>query len=447
MKFNGYKFLLICLTVIMLVSCKKFLEVKPKGIIIPEKVADYEGLLNSRTMTMTFPVNLLDFTDDNLNDITSNNPSSTANGYYWRPILTVNEKADPDVWGPLYHTIYATNVIINNVMAATEGTTEKKKSVLGEALVVRATCYLDLLTVFAKAYDPLTAASDPGVPLMTSTNVTDKTPPRASVKVVLELLISDLERAAADLPTSNLNRYRATKYSAYGLLSRIYLYMADYQNALKYSDLALTAPNRVLDYNTYPTGDDMPVYDKNPEVLLQRSGYNGGSPVFMLYSDDLKSYFNDDDLRYSFLTVENNEGFGRGSLPGFYNFGITVPELLLTRAEVLARQKNFNDAMTVINELRKNRIKTAAYADQTAASGEEALTKVLMERRRELAYSGLRWFDMKRLDNEGRMPEVRRINPVTQAVEAVLSPGSPNYTFEIPVRVSMFNPDIELNHK
>ena len=70
-------------------ACNKFLDVKPKGIILPEKVADYEGLLNSPTLTRTFPINLLDFTDDNFNDIDNTNQSSTANGYYWRPVLTV----------------------------------------------------------------------------------------------------------------------------------------------------------------------------------------------------------------------------------------------------------------------------------------------------------------------------------------------------------------------
>src|SRR5690606_35483975 len=103
--------------------------------------------------------------------------------------------------------------------------------------------------------------------------------------------------------------------------------------------------------------------------------------------------------------------------------------------------------MDIVNMVRQNRIKTAAYVDQTASSGEEALGLVLAERRRELAFSGLRWFDMKRLDREGRMPEVKRINPDTQEVYAVLTPGSANYTFEIPVRVQLFNPGMELNHQ
>jgi hypothetical protein len=430
----------------LLCGCNKFLDITPKSVIIPKRVADYEGILNAPTLTNPFPINLLDFTDDNLNSFDALNQSSTANGYQWRSIITINEKASPDVWGPLYRCIYDANVVITGIGGATEGTDIQKQQILGEALVMRAGCYLDLLTVFAKAYNASTAAADPGLPLVTTINVTDAAPQRSSLKATLDTLLSNVTAATALLPNDNINRYRVTKYAAYGLLSRIYLYMADYVNAKKYTDLALQATHVLLNYNSYAAYTAMPVYDLNPEVLWQRAAVSG-SPVFMLYSADLKTYFNADDIRYSFLTVTNNNGLGRASLPGRYNFGITFPEMYLTRAELLARAGDFNGAMTVVNTLRKNRIKTAAYADQTASSPEEALVKVLAERRREMAYSGMRWFDMKRLDQEGRMPEVTRVNLTTGEVMAKLSPHGANYTFEIPVRVSLFNPNMTLNHK
>jgi hypothetical protein len=445
-KYMNRPVILLWLIAGMFSACNKFLDITPKSVIIPEKVADYEGLLNSPTLTKPFPINLLDFTDDNLNALDALTQSPTANGYYWRPIITINEKASPEVWGPLYHCIYDANVVINGIGGAAEGTAVQKQQILGEALVMRAGCYLDLLTVFAKAYNASTAASDPGLPLVTSINVTDAAPQRASLKATLDTLVSNVTAAAAMLPTDNINRYRVTKYAAYGLLSRIYLYMADYVNAKKYTDLALQATHALLNYNAYADYTQMPVYDLNPEVLWQRAAVSG-SPVFMLYSANLKTYFNADDLRYIFLTVTNNNGLGRASLPGRYNFGITFPEMYLTKAELLARAGDFTGAMTVVNLLRKNRIKTAVYADQSATSPEDALVKVLAERRRELAYSGLRWFDMKRLDQEGRMPEITRVDPTTGAVLAKLSPHGDNYTFEIPVRVSQFNPSMTLNHK
>ena len=437
---------LIFFAAMALSACEKFLDIKPKGLILPEKVSDYEGILNSPTLTKTFPINLLDFTDDNYNVFDALNQSPTANGYYWRPIITVDEKAAPDVWGPIYHAIYDTNVIINGIMEAPDGSMEKKQQVLGEALVTRANCYMDLLTVFSKAYNPATASTDPGLPMVTSTNVTDVVPMRATVQATLDAITADVLTASAILPITNVNRYRVTKYTAYGLLSRIYLYMADFPNAKKYAEMALVATHSTLNYNAFATKTLLPKYELSPEVLWIRTAVSG-SPTFMLYSDDLKTYFNTNDIRYSFSTVSNNSGLGRASLPGLYNFGITFPEMDLTRAEVMARQGDFSGAMTIVNNLRKNRIRTAAYADQVAANGQEALIKVLAERRRELAYSGLRWFDMKRLDQEGRMPAVTRINPVGKQVVATLAQHSENYTFEIPIRVQMFNPNMQLNHK
>lgn len=429
------------------------MDVKPKGLVLPEKLIDYERILNSPTLTGTFSSNLLDFTDDIYQSPNAADQSATANGYYWRPILTVDEKADPAVWQQVYRVIYDTNVIINGVLNANDGTELQKKSVCGEALVIRANSYLELLTVFAKAYNPATANTDPGLPLVSTTNVSDKVPARSSVQATLNAIIADVNQAVELLPSTNINRYRVTKYAAYGLLSRIYLYMGDFTNAKKYTDLALQAPHSLLNYNNNYYNDfensksNFPVYELSPEVLWQRDSY--GYVGFGAYSADLKSYFDATDLRYQYLAFDNKSKgtIIRAPFPGACNYGITFPELYLTRAELLAREGKNTEAMALVNLIRKNRIKTASYEDQTAASSEEALVKVLAERRRELAFSGLRWFDMKRLDQEGRMPEVKRINASTQATEATLAPHSPNYTFEIPIKVQAFNPGMQLNFK
>ncbi len=443
---NRYIIILLVIITGVFSSCDKFFDVKPKGLVLPETVSDYEAMLNSPTMTRTFQLNLLHFADDIHNSADELNVSPAVNGYYWRPIITINEKFSPDIWGPLYRVIYNSNVIIKGVPNSTGGTEEERQGVISEALVIRANAYFEMLTVFAKAYDASTAATDPGLPLVTSTSVVDKAPGRSSLQATLDSIINDVTKASISLPQSNINRYRVTNYIAYGLLSRVYLYMADYANAKKYTDMALQAPHGFLDYNTMADYQDAPAYELSPEVLWQRTSASGG-PTFMIYSEDLNSYFDTTDLRYSLLTVTNNNGLGRSGFRGAYNFGITFPELYLTKAELLAREGNYEEAMEIVNMLRKYRIKTDSYVEQTAASGNEAFEKVLAERRRELAYSGLRWFDMKRLDQEGLMPEVKRINRETMEVITTLPPNSPKYTFEIPVRVQMFNPEMELNHQ
>lgn len=430
----------------LLMACNEFLDVKPKGLVIPEKIAHYENLLNSPTLLKTFPINLLDFTDDFATSYDILNQSTAANGYYWRQILNTNEKENPAVWGSSYRCIYFANVIINGVESASDGTPQMKNSVLSEALVTRSACYLDLVTVFAKAYNPETAATDPGLPLQNSINVTDKAPARSTLKETFELMINDLMKSLISLPETNVNKYRATKYTAYGLLSRIYLYMGDYINAEKYTNLALSAPHSLLNYNNYTSKFLIPVSDLNPEILWLRASASG-TTFGMVYSDGLKSLFDNSDIRYGFLTILANQKIARYGLPGTENFGITFPELYLTKAELLARAGRYSDAMDIVNNLRLHRIKSASYSLQSASNTEEALIKVFEERRREMAFCGLRWFDMKRLDQDGRMPTVNRVNPDNQVITASLVPHSAKYTFEIPLRVLMFNPEMQLNHK
>jgi hypothetical protein len=195
----------------------------------------------------------------------------------------------------------------------------------------------------------------------------------------------------------------------------------------------------------------------SPEVLWQRTSSNYTIPFQVLYSPELKNIYDSSvvytahpDLRYRYLSVATNPGLSRNNPNGSYaNFGITFPEMDLTRAEVMARTNDAAGAMGIVNTLRKARIQTAKYADLTAADAAEALTIVLAERRRELAFAGLRWFDMKRLDQDGRMPVVRRANLATNTTPYMLLdslvPHSVKYTFQVPIRVQQFNPDMTLN--
>lgn len=451
--------IIVVLAMLTLVSCHKFLDVTPKGIVMPSKEADYDGLLNSPVLTQAFAPELLYMTDDVYVYTLTSSTATTANAYLWRTYINAESQNSPAIWGSLYNAIYFTNVIINGVLNATDGTAAQKQQTYSEALFMRAYCYLDLLTVFAKAYNPATAATDPGLPMVTSTDVGEVAPQRSSVQAVLDALTADLTKAAANLPATNTNKYRVTKYAAYALLSRIALYKADYTNARAYAEQALSATHTILNYNNYTALSGIPKSAANPEVIYQRTSSNYTIPFQVQYSEDLISYFGTQpyatspDLRFRYFSVGYSDGISRTTADGTYaNWGISFPEMDLTRAEAIARGGDASGAMAIINMLRKNRIATAAYTDLTATSGPDALTLVLAERRRELAFSGLRWFDMKRLDRDGRMPDVPRINHAVAATSTpaqqidLLPARSPRYTFQIPARVLLFNPGMIKNN-
>lgn len=445
-----YIILSLAMAATSMTACNKFLDVKPKGIVIPDKVSDYQLMLNSRNMNFSFPTVLLEISDDYYEEFDDLSTAPSANAYFWRAGIDQNEQADPIAWGPLYNTIYHANVIINNVLKVKDGTEAQRKAVEAEALVIRSDCYFTLLTIFAKAYDPATAAKDPGLPLVTATDVTDKTPQRASVQATIDDLLQSLHRAIPALPLTNLNKHRPTKYAAYGLLARIYLYMQNYAEAGKYADLALSADHTLIDYNEYVDVWDFPSMDSNPEVLWQRGSLDYMLPSMANLQKELSDLYPATDRRKTLLMYESPVGSGYYAYmaePGWFNFGSTFPEMYLTKAEALARADLPAAAMDAVNHLRRHRIDTDAYAPLTATDKADALQKVLLERRRELALRGQRWMDMKRLDREGRMPKVERVLRGTGAVQATLIPGDKKYVFQIPARVQQFNPDIILNDR
>jgi tetratricopeptide (TPR) repeat protein len=435
---------LLVLLSVGLASCKKFLDVKPKGVILPEKLADYEAMLNSPTMIETYPAHLLYCTDDLQGLYTPGDRRSEANTYFWKNQMENSTELSPPVWGQLYRSIYNCNVIINNI-GNTPGTEEKKNAILAEALAIKAECYFNLITAYTKAYNPATAGTDPGLPLMSSTDVTENIPPRATLQATVDEILADLKKAASYLPLKNINRLRINKYGAYATLSRVYLYLGDYDNALAYADQALEGPFELLDLTVVADREAVPAPELSPESVWVRLSPDWVLPGFLLYSEDLLSYFDEDDLRLQFFTRDPLPK-ERTMINGNANFGPTVAELYLTRAEVLARKGNSSAAVQVLNTIRKKRIKPTAYADLSASSAEDAIAKVLAERRREMAFGGQRWMDMKRLDREGRMQAVMRLDAETQATIGTLPPHSPNYVFEIPSRVLLFNPEMIKNH-
>ena len=443
-----FNIVLILVLIISGAGCKKFLDVIPKGVVIPTKVSEFDLLLNSEPLTTSFPQQLMYASDDVNTPYTKVEDNPDANAYFWKSQLNNSIEASPAVWGPLYRSIYNTNVIISKVMTASDGSLEKKQQVFGEALVFRAAFYFDLATFYAKAYNIKTAASDPGIPLMTNVDVTEKTPPRASLKETFDTIVNNLKTAANYLPPANISNARINKYAAYGLLSRVYLYMQDYTNAELFAGKALEGPHELLDYNNFFGGFDLPFSEDNPEILWHRVPNDIASIFNITWANELISTYSYDDLRFQYLAVDyygTGEYFYGG--PDYGSYGINIPEIYLTKAEALVHNHKVNDAMDIINLIRSNRISVDSYEPLTAANEAEALNIVLQERRWELALKGTRWMDMKRLDAQGKMPAVKRIDAETGEALETLAPKSDHYTFEIPSKVLMFNPGMQKNFK
>lgn len=125
------------------------------------------------------------------------------------------------------------------------------------------------------------------------------------------------------------------------------------------------------------------------------------------------------------------------------NLGPSVPEMMLIKAEALARANNITDAMNMVNALRQKRFTTANYTAVSATSANDALVQVIKEKQREFFCRGLRWFDMRRLKDDPLFS--RTITRTFKGTTYTLVPSSNRYVFPIAEYYRSFHPNIVQN--
>ena len=142
--------------------------------------------------------------------------------------MTDNLQNVGTLWMVGYKIISMTNTLI-------EGMDESKaenKQILGEAYFMRALIHFNMVTLFAKPYS--FGRDKIGVPLRTSNK--DANVKRNTVGEVYDQIVEDLNKAAELMGKSRGNAGYASREAALGLLSRVYLYMEDYDNCIKTVD-------------------------------------------------------------------------------------------------------------------------------------------------------------------------------------------------------------------
>ncbi len=449
---------LILFTVIFFGSCKKFIELAPKGQLVPQKIINYRYLLNnSQTLTSTNGLN--EFGTDDV-DFNTSNLIARLNTYLpfytWDAVLFQQSGTDQD-WTNLYKIINNANVVINGVPNATDGSDNDKNELIGEAMVHRAHAYWVLVNQYAKQYDVNTASTDLGIPLLTTPDIQINIT-RSTIQQAYDLMISDLNTAITYLPAQQANNVYPSKAVAYGLLARVYLFMGNYSQALLNANSALSIKSDLLDLNAFVNKQTtLPAQIANPEImLLKQSNVSFSNPTFRL-SDELVNLLGSTDLRYSLYTDDGTtstkfsakftgRGYVRTTINGEnFNSGLTVPEVLLTKAECQARTNDYAGAILTVNSLRMKRFLPINYTPLTASSAADALKKILDERRRELFMNGLRWFDLKRLNTDPVFAKTLTHGSGTTVF--TLAPNSNNYLFPIAPSIIQLSPGIIQNQR
>ena len=436
-------------------SCRKYVEVEQPNIREFKYTSDFQSLLNNLSTFETSSASLPMLSSDDINldsNVTMQNLlSGYDNMYIWAAEYYTTTQSDAG-WDQLYNQIYTCNQVTAYVMDSKDGSEQLKQMTYAEAQVQRACSYLTLINLYARPYSAANAAKDPGLPLLLAPDLFASLT-RLSVQQVYDQIIRDLTQALPVLPNYPANNLHPAKAATYALLARTYLYMQRYSEAADNAAQALLLQDSLLNLNNYTSGAAFPRRFENPEVIMAKKASKPGFLDLPL-SNELLQKFTAEDLRYQLFT-RNGSSFqpaftGRGSYRDRLfsgdnvTVGVSVPEMMLTQAEVLARNGEIAPAMDLVNTLRKKRFSPATYADLSAATSDEALRIVLDERRRELFGTGLRWFDQRRLSLEPAFAETE--SRTFKGTTYTLVPGN-RMVYPIPSKNIEQNPEIIQNER
>lgn len=428
-----------------LLSCgKTFLDIKPDAKqVVPATVADYQAILDYQlVMNEAASVGLALIGSDEYylldGRLSTLSQPFQRNGYVWAK--EVYEGAEVQDWNQAYQRILYANMALG-VRNITPEPVERRawENVVGSALFYRALSFYHLAQLFCKPYDPVSAGTDPGVPLRLDYDVSTPSS-RGSLEATYRQIISDLETAVDLLPNTTVNKHRPSKAAACALLGRAFLQMGSYGDAEHYAAMGLESWSGLIDFNGVDTASRYPFPADygldNPEVmfysrptsltLLATARFNADSVL-------LKSYL-PGDLRRGTYFYDNDDGrvLFKGSYVGSagYFTGLASSELWLMRAECRARSGNVSAAMDDLNELLAHRYDRNQFVPVTASNAGEALDIILLERRKELFMRGTRWEDLRRLNKEPRL--AKTVVRVIDGQRYELPPNDPRWVWPIP---------------
>ncbi|MEF9931834.1 MAG: hypothetical protein RR770_06000, partial [Bacteroidales bacterium] len=204
----------------------------------------------------------------------------------------------------------------------------------------------------------------------------------------------------------------------------------------------------------YPEGKENPenIFARYaPSVFGLQTSLFASADLLDVYKRDLPIGSN--DMRRSLWFIDDAWEARGMSFPGYslyapyirQNLGLNTMDIILIAAECYARRATGNDlkeSADLYNYLRDNRIENNVHV--SFANAEEALRKVLDERRRELVNLGIsRLIDLKRLNKDPRFAKtITHTDGLNGTQKWTLEPNDPRYVFPLPPVVKSFNPNI-----
>ncbi len=345
--------------------------------------------------------------------------------YTWQQDTGTNSEfkyagGDAKYWNNLYQYINVCNMVIALIDEQPETSVDdavQKERVKGEAYFLRGMYYFFLANMYAQPYVPSTASSLPGVPVKTTEYIEDIEFDRGTLEETYSQIVNDLENAAEFLDGKSVkSKYHGDKAAALLMLSRVNLYMQNWDKAIAYAYQVLSINNRLLDLHSVMPGANS-ISLTSPETIFTMGqsiiSFNFTSnstgrymPAFRV-SDEILSLYDNNDLRQSLYVGNTSTGNYQGAYLKFnLQYGkwggmndvssyclLRTPEAYLIKAEALAYKGDNTSSCKVLNQFLKTRMKDTFEVNLT---GNSLIDFIREERAREFLLEGHRWFDLRR---------------------------------------------------
>lgn len=408
-------------------------------------------------------------------DLFSNDQSMSINhwfgGFYNFTGQLVTNSRTLLTWRTYYTQIFMLNNIINSIKKA--GVNNDNKAVLGQALVLRAYSFHNLVRYYSFSY--IGQENDLGVPLPTGSELVGLK--RATVKEVYDEVVKNLEEGIPYLVgySRGTNKAKIDEKVAKAIGADIYLWIGNNTKAAQYANEArqgytLMAQSAYLGngFSDINTSEVMWGFDHNNQTTgiyasffshwdSTNQGYAGLLGVYKLIDRRLYEAIPTTDYRKSnfngAVAAPYTYNGKTKTYPAYTNFKFKDPSffegdyiylrsslLYYIEAEALARSGNETGARQVLFDITSKRDTGYLLSTKT---GQALIDEIILQKRIEMWAEGFAWFDQKRL----KVPLVRNytgtnhssFGRIDQAVNA------PRWRLQIPQTEINNNPNIVQN--
>ncbi len=469
-------------TALLLASCSDFTDIQPKGKNLLSTTEQLEMLLNYQYRggfcdMRVMAGDLIDAYSFIATEISK--PQKTRQVIMWTYDEANMDKMAELTNNDLEYTYYygiigkISNPILTQIGAAS-GDEATKNQLRCEALTLRAWSLYMLVNKFAKAYNPSTATSDPGIIIMTEDKDVQQAQAKSTVQEVYDQILKDINEAIElnGLPDKALNKMRVNKAAAYAVKALTLLNMQKWDDAEAAAQQAIASSGTINDYLNSYQGTMMGYFLGNTYDVISRGNQgteedyllNGSTEFFQALTAEAVANFEDGhvykdrmsnaNMAYDYTLDAGESMLGQTGFMITYDLdaqwndgGLRSPQMYLAIAECEVQKGNIDNAMEYLDKVRVCRIAPEKYQPLkgTVSTKEDAIAHVKQVTLNEEIFSSNSFIDKKRWNQlDGWKATYSR-----KLVDKVYSiaPDSKMWIFPFPKDAVDNNPQLTQNYK